>query len=201
MPESNEETRRIAKETEEWVSKQKLLQMSEISLILDTYDDLFSDFDPRPLEHRSISDDFLMEIKRATKENFEGIIEINFLIPLEQRKNEKEARIRKRLHDHFRKHYEAIEKDIHGVRKTGAVMTVVGLALGVLGAIFLVPNEFSVNTGIELMQKVLLILIEPASWFTIWTGFDKMFATWKIMVPDRDFYKKMSKAEINFTGY
>ena len=201
MSEQIEDTRKIAKETEEWARKQKLLQMSEISLILDAYDDLFSDFDPRPLENRSLSDDFLMEIKRATKENNEGIIEINFLIPLEQRKNEKEAKIKKRLHDHFRKHYEAIEADILDVRKTGGLMAGVGFVLGIFGAIFLVPGDLGVNTWITMLQKALLIFIEPASWFTIWTGFEKIFTTWKEMKPDRDFYKKMSKAEINFTGY
>ncbi|MEI7961577.1 MAG: hypothetical protein WCI04_04545 [archaeon] len=201
MAEQMTESTKIAKETEEWAKKQKLLQMSEISLILDTYDDLFSDFDPRSLENRSLSDDFLMEIKRATKQNTGGIIEINFLIPLEQRKNEKEAKIKKRLHDHFRKHFEAIENDILDVRRTGGIMVAVGLALGIAGAVIFVPGGFSLNGGVELMQKVILVFIEPASWFTIWTGFEKIFATWKEMKPDRDFYKKMAKAEINFTGY
>lgn len=201
MPETEQDTKKIAKETEEWATKQKLLQMSEISLILDTYDDLFSDFDPRPLERRALSDDFLMEIKRSTRENKSGILEVNFLIPLEQRKSEKEAKIRKRLREHFRKHYEALEKDILDVRKTGVGMAVVGFALGIAGAVFLVPGQFSLNVGIEMIQKILLIFIEPASWFTIWTGFDKIFTTWKEMQPDRDFYKKMSRAEINFTGY
>jgi len=201
MPEVNEDLKKIAKETEEWAAKQKLLRMSEISLILDTYDDIFSDFDPRSLDQRALSDDFLMEIRRATKEKKEGIIELNFLIPLEQRKSEKEAMIRKRLREHFRKHFEAIERDIKKVRKQGATIALVGFVLGVFGALFVVPSGTSTNVFIEGFQRIALVLIEPAAWFAIWSGFDKMFATWKELEPDLEFYKKMSKSEINFTGY
>ena len=37
---------------------------SKMSLILDTYLDIFSSFDPRPYEERSLSDDFLDECKK-----------------------------------------------------------------------------------------------------------------------------------------
>ena len=40
---------------------EKLLQQSEISLLLDSYDDIFSDFDPRPYNQRALSQDFLAE--------------------------------------------------------------------------------------------------------------------------------------------
>ena len=46
--------------------KQKILEMSEISLILDTYDDMFSSFDPRPYSQRALSEDFLSEAKDTT---------------------------------------------------------------------------------------------------------------------------------------
>ena len=34
--------------------KQKLLEISEISLLLDSYDDIFSDFDQRPYAQRAL---------------------------------------------------------------------------------------------------------------------------------------------------
>lgn len=196
MAEQSEQVKKSAKEALEWASKQKLLQLSEISLVLDTYDDLFSDFDPRTFDKRTLSDDFLLELKRATRSNKTGIIELNFLIPLEQRKEETEAKIKKRLRDYFRKHYEEIRKEVGTFRGTGAAMILVGLILSVLTVLFVVPNEEG-----NIWLSVLMVLIEPAAWFTIWEGANKVFDTWKVMAPDLEFYKKMSKCEISFTAY
>ena len=192
----SEQSKKIAKEAAEWAEKQKLLQLSEISLILDTYDDLFSDFDPRTLDKRSLSEDFLSDIKRATKEKKSGVIELNFLIPLEQKKEEKEAMIRKRLHEHFRKHYELIQKEVQFVRTRGIIMVVVGVILSILTAVFVYPHVDE-----NVFMSIVLILIEPAAWFTIWEGANKFFDGWKYESLDLEFYKKMVKCEVSFTGY
>ena len=170
--------------------------MSEISLILDTYDDIFSDFDPRTLDKRALSDDFLIEIKRATKEKKFGVIELNFLIPLEQQKEAKEEMIKKRLHEHFRRHYELVKKEIDSVRHNGSLMIFVGLVLSILAAIFVYPNESH-----NILKNIILVLIEPAAWFTVWEGANKVFDTWKEQLPELEFYKKMIKCEITFTAY
>ena len=196
MPEQIEQAKKTTKETLDWVNKQKLLQLSEISLVLDTYDDIFSDFDPRTFDKRILSDDFLTELKRATKSNKSGVIELNFLIPLEQRKEETEIKIKKRLRDYFKKHYEEIRKDVDSFRGIGGAMIVFGLTLSVLSVLFVIPNEEG-----SIWLKVLMVLIEPAAWFTIWEGANKVFDTWKVMAPDLEFYKKMSKCEISFTPY
>ena len=43
----------------------QLQPRKEISFWLDSYDDLFSDFDPRPYAQKGFSEDFLDEAKRA----------------------------------------------------------------------------------------------------------------------------------------
>lgn len=202
MPEFNESSKKLARETEAWAEKQKLLQMSEISLVLHSYDDIFSDFDPRPMDRRSLSDDFLVEMQHAVKEKKAGVIEVNFLIPLEQRKTEKENIIKKRLKEHFRKHYELTNKEISMVRKRGAMLAAIGFGLAIVGAFFFVPNgPLAQGALAQAVQRILIVLIEPASWFTIWTGFEEIFTTWKDMEPDLEFHHKMSRTEINFTGY
>src|SRR5690349_704077 len=45
-----------------------LLIKSELSIWLDTYDDIFSDFDPRPLNERALSDDFLSEARKMARD-------------------------------------------------------------------------------------------------------------------------------------
>jgi hypothetical protein len=196
MPEVNEQSKKVAKEVEEWAEKQKLLQLSEVSLILDTYDDIFSDFDPRTLDKRSLSDDFLAEIKHATREKQSGVIEINFLIPLEQRKTDKEVMIKKRLRDHFKKHHDLVEKEITRVRFNGLSMISVGVILSVMAAVYIYPSE-----GTNIITNLILVLIEPAAWFLIWEGANKLFEGWKSSSSDLEFYNKMVKSEISFTTY
>jgi hypothetical protein len=169
--------------------------MSEISLILDTYDDIFSDFDPRPFDQRAVSDDLLLEIKRASKEKKSGVIELKFLIPHYLRKPEQEILVRKRLREHFRKHYESVASEIHIIRRNGALEAGLGFALAMVAAVIL-PQ-----TANDVASNILLVLIEPASWFTIWSGFDRIFYVWKQQKPDLDFYSKMSKCEVVFNPY
>ncbi len=195
MTEYIDPIKKAAKEAEEWAGKQKLLHMSEISLILDTYDDLFSDFDPRTLDKRTLSDDLLSELKRATRENKSGAIELNFLIPAEQRKVDKETIIKKRLRDHFKKHYDLVQKEVSAIKFNGIIMVAIGIILSFIAAIFIYPHEDSI------LVNLILVLIEPAAWFTIWEGANKVFDGWKYESVDLDFYKKMTKCEVNFTGY
>lgn len=46
----------------------EIIDKAEISLVLDTYDDIFSDFDPRPYGERALSSDFLDEAKKAARD-------------------------------------------------------------------------------------------------------------------------------------
>jgi hypothetical protein len=201
MPEYNDSLKKAVREAEEWTDKQKLLQLSEISLVLDTYDDIFSDFDPRNYDHRALSDDFLLEIKRATREKQTGVIELHFLIPVEQKKEHIELLIKRRLKDHFKKHYEQVLHDVAEVKRTGMTMIISGVFLSVFGAIFLHKLEAMPETFEQLVRGVLFFLLEPASWFLIWEGFDTLFGKWKELQPDLDFYRKMIRCEISFTGY
>ena len=57
------------------------LREGNISLILDDYNDLFSDFDPRHYSERALSDDFLAESKRASRDKPAGSLEVKFLVP------------------------------------------------------------------------------------------------------------------------
>ena len=201
MSESENLDKKAAREAEEWVKKQKLLQMSEVSLVLDTYDDIFSDFDPRSYEHRALSFDLLSEIKRATRENNYGVIELHFLIPGEKKKAESEARIKKRLKEHFKRHYEMLEKEVLGYKKRGALLAIGGFAVAILGAIFLRPLSGVPGDSWILINGVLFVLMEPASWFAIWTGFDSIWNNWREIEPDLEFYKKMTRCEITFSVY
>ena len=90
--------------SEDDIQKRKLLEESEISLIINSYDDIFSDFDPRPYTQRSLSVDMLDELKRASRDKASGQTELKFLIPKDLRKESDEIQIKKRLREHFKRH-------------------------------------------------------------------------------------------------
>jgi len=176
------------------VEKQRLLQLSEISIILDTYDDIFSDFDPRPYDVRSLSDDFLIEVKKATRHKGSKI-ELKVMMPEALRKPEQETIIKKRVKAHYRNTVEQINKDILKMRQKGGLFILVGVVILTLVVLML----SIVPAG--LMQTFFLFLFEPAGWFTLWNGFDYLFLQPSSRYEERDFYHKMSNSEIRFISY
>lgn len=173
----------------------EIIEKAEISLVLDTYDDIFSDFDPRPYSERALSEDFLYEAKKATRDKEKGI-ELRFLIPNSVRNTANEDLIKSRLKNHFRKHYKLLEKDLSAWNRQALIMVIVGAVIGFIDAFLL-----SVNGSAALFKDAVEIILTPASWYTIWTGFDHMISKPKESVEDRDFYKKMVEAKITFTPY
>jgi len=178
-------------------ARHKLLQMSEISLWLDAYDDIFSDFDPRPYSERALSDDFLNESKKAAREKTSGTIDLKFLIPSGIRDPKLEDVIKKRLHEHFRKHHSMTVAEVTGIRRTGGLMVLVGVAM-MMVATYLQSME---PAGFRFFYYLLLSIMEPGGWFATWFGLDQLFYTARQKVPDLEFYSKMSRCEIHFLPY
>ncbi len=77
--------------------KQQLLQKSEVSIWIDTYDDVFSDFDSRPYSQRAISDDFIRESQKMYKESRRGKFELHCMAQSAIRNEDHENMIKKRL--------------------------------------------------------------------------------------------------------
>lgn len=189
----------IKKETVEKGEKcepetQDLLRRSEISLILDTYDDIFSDFDPRPFHQRALSDDFLLEAKKASKEIKSGI-QLKFLMPKFLRNPNDEVLIKKRLREHFKKHAEERKVERDSLLKQGLYFTISGIILMIIAAILLFDSRESI------IFSFFIVFLEPAGWFLFWEGLDLVIFEAKNKKPDIEFYEKMSKCEVEFIDY
>ena len=65
--------------------------MSEISLWLDNYDDIYSDFDSRHFLKRRISEDFLHELRLSKKYKRERATDLLLFMPGEKRTESSEA--------------------------------------------------------------------------------------------------------------
>lgn len=193
----NKEVKEVKEEaTLTEAGKQQLLQLSEISLWIDNYDDLFSDFDPRPYSQRAISEDLLVEAQRASRDLASGKGQLKFLVPTAQRNNYQENVIKKRLKDHFKKHFDNARKGIKRITKQGASFAAVGAVLMFIATLIL----FEYAEG-SLVATFLVVFLEPAGWYFFWEGLNLIIFETKKLKPNLEFYEKMSKCEITFTSY
>lgn len=172
--------------------KQQILGMSEISIWLDSYDDIFSDFDPRPYSHRSLSDDFLSETKKASRDKA-GKLELRLLIPEQQRDLKNENVIKKRLHEHFNKHATLLKKEIKKTRNKSLFAAFIGILMMLAAT--------SIGRADTFATRFMFVLLEPAGWFTVWFALERLFYTAEQKKSELEFYKKMSKCEILFSSY
>lgn len=172
-----------------------LLKKSEISLWIDDYDDIFSDFDPRPFSIRALSDDFLLEARKAIIAKPDGKHELRFLVPLDKRDATLENAVRRRLREHFNRHYMLEKKENRKILTRAGVMIFLGILMMVGAA------TLSFWKDDIFLWHVLRIILEPGGWFTVWTGFDQVFYEFRENKPDFEFYSKMVEAEITFDSY
>src|ERR1035437_10528573 len=80
------------------IEKPKSSDPYQVSIWLDCYDDIFSDFDPRPYTERSLSDDFIAEAIKVSREKLVKISDFKLLIPAGKRNDEQQAIIINNLH-------------------------------------------------------------------------------------------------------
>lgn len=163
----------------------------QISIWLDEYEDIFSDFDPRPYVDRALSDDFINELKKVTKEDDYEVGEMDLLIPEKCRKTDVENIIVKRLHAFFRKNYTYLLKRTRINRVKGMLMLVSGVCMMLLA---------SYISGLQhsFLTSALVIVFEPAGWFFVWTGMDMLFFLSRRIKEERDFFVKMTKTKVIF---
>jgi hypothetical protein len=163
-----------------------------ISIVLDSYDDLFSDFDPRPYFVRALSDDFLLECKKAAAVKKKNI-ELRLLLPSKKRNFSDELKIKKRLKEYFLKHFREKHKELNKIRFSGLFWFIAGAIVMILAPL-LFSNE-------HYLFRVLAIMSEPAGWFFFWEGLGRIFIPSKSEVEDYKFYKKMANVDISFFNY
>jgi hypothetical protein len=177
------------------LNKKDLLSKSELSIWLDDYDDVFSDFDSRPINERSLSDDFLVEVRKMVREKPTGAIELKLLIPAAKRKKELEAMVVKNLHAYFKHAGEAIKNEMDKTRRRGFLLAGVGFLVMILTAYLVsISNRSFIFNAMQ-------IILEPSGWFMVWSGMDNIFYNSRQRKPNLDFNSKMGHAEIIFVSY
>lgn len=165
-----------------------------ITIWLDSYDDLFSDFDPREYDHRALSDDFLSELRKMVRENDEeqDLNEFHLLMPAEIRSEKTEGIITRRLQTYFR-------NGLSRLRKERSTTRLRGIILSFLGMLFLFAAGFiSFTSPTHLGLHLLMITLEPGGWFFLWMGYDNLINGVLRKKSDIDFHVRMTKNRIVF---
>lgn len=176
-------------------SEVQIQRQKNIPLALDSYEDIFSVFDPRPYSQKALSDDFLRECNHAAKDKaFGNKIELILSLAKSKRNSHEEAVIKKRLLEHFKKHFIEKEKEKKSIVKQG-------ISWVVIGTVLLLTETYIRTYSPNFFLNMLSLIMEPASWFSFWEGLSKIFIHAKVDVEDYDFYKKMANVEIRFENY
>lgn len=163
-----------------------------ISLWIDGYDDIFSDFDPRPFSHRRLSDDFLTEVKKVSREGEEQVGELILLIPANVRKSGDEEMIIKRLRQYFRKNQQALTRKASLSRRKGILFTFAGMSM------MFAASFIETEGPVQWTRNALRILLEPSGWFFVWTGLDILFYSSQKERTELEFFTKMAESKIIF---
>lgn len=172
-----------------------VLKETNIGLVIESYEEIFSSFDPRPYDHKSLSVDFIDECKRAARDK-DNQIEVRLMMPKEKRNLKQEAIIKKRLQEHFERHRTILEKEKKGIMRQGLFFIFFGIVFMLTSAYIL--YYYSQQSFIK---ELLVVVLEPGGWFLFWQGLDLIIFKSKDVSPELEFYRKMAKAEISFMNY
>jgi hypothetical protein len=176
--------------------KEKLLRDDEIGLWIENYEYIFSDFDPRPISQRGLSEDFIEEVKKASIVKDYDSLELKFLVSSKKRNHNEEFIIKKRLKGYFRKHALEFREEYKKLIRQGSLFILFGIIFMVITTFFLINNEAS-----NYIITFLAVLLEPAGWFLFWEGLDLVIFESKKKKPNKEFYTKMANARITFVDY
>ena len=165
---------------------------SKINIWLDSYDDIFSDFDSSDYSEKTLSDDFISQVKKISKNKRGKDVSLRFFIPLNQRNNKSEETIIRRLSLYFTHINNQLKADIKKTYIKGWTLTTTGITLMV------VASYLSFIKSQMYTTHLMLVLFEPAGWFLLWAGLDNIVYNSKDFKKEIDFYSKMTGAKIDF---
>jgi hypothetical protein len=173
--------------------KQRLADMNAISIAIDSYDDIFSDFDPRDITQRDLSEDFIIELTRRHRQDIKGKYDVVLLAPKAIEDPVAEKKITSRLNRYFGQKYRRYAKSIKELRIRGAIYIALGMAVLIALALLTYYKKFATLT-----LEIIGIVFMPLGWFGIWEGFSKIVDIPFKLGSDTQVYRKLSRAAYKF---
>jgi len=167
--------------------------LKEISIILDVWDDIFSDFDPRPLDERTLSQDFLNELMKRYTEKKRGKLLISFYLPAALKDEQSEKMVNHRLKRYFKARALQKKHDIYQMRLRGVIFVLIGFVS--LSSITVI-SYFRLIGGF--VDQLLEILLVPLGWFGMWEGLLQIVNVSPALAQEEQLYGKLADAEYRF---
>jgi hypothetical protein len=174
-------------------SIQSVKDLREIDIVIDTWDDIFSDFDPRPLSERTLSEDFIFELKRRYRETRKGDFVVKIFAPVSLKDAKSENMVIQRLKKHFKVRSMQRQKEISLIRIKGIIFVL----LGVCFLTFLTMAAYY-KLFPQLTLEVLGIVVMPLGWFGVWEGLSKIVDTSPKYIQEEILFNKLSRAQYIF---
>jgi len=174
-------------------SGKSIKNIREMSIAIDDWDDVFSDFDPRPLGEKALSEDFIYEIKKRYRETPQGRFLISIYAPQGLKNEKSEKVVIQRLKRHFKHRSLSRQKELKRIRLRGFIFVLMGIAF--LGFLTLITYfKFFSDLAIELLG----IIFMPLGWFGVWEGFSKIVDSSPMLIREELLFDKLSKAQYRF---
>jgi len=172
----------------------KIKTLREVVIAIDTWDDIFSDFDPRPLSERVLSEDFIIELKQRYRETSKGDFIVTICAPRFLEDKRSERTVSKRLKRHFLHRALMRKKENLRVQVRGIVFVLCGIIFLTFLTMIAYYKLFS-----DLAISIISIVVMPLGWFGIWEGFSKIVDPTVASIQEEKFYIKLSNAQYRFT--
>lgn len=166
--------------------------MNEISLWLDSYDDIYSDFDSRHYLKRRISEDFVEELRIAFKYKHEQPEAVILLLPSGKRNSEIEHSIATSIKEQLTERKEILDMKTRKVWRMGMFLSVAGLLIMLLDSIIVY------RAGTSYIGALVKVILEPAGWFMIWRGLDLLTYDYIRAKRERAFYMVIGRLHLYF---
>jgi hypothetical protein len=168
------------------------IPIKNIDVALESYDDIYSDFDISHYVKRELSEDFVKElIKRTSIERDTKSFQVTLSIPAARRDQAAERTIYRRIKQHFAKREENYGLEIRNYQQRGIKYIIAGSLIIIL--------DLAIPKDLSLVNALLNILL-VAGWFGVWTGIAKIFDEPATMMVQRKIYSNLASAHYVFVN-
>lgn len=172
---------------------ERIRDFQDISIAIDSWDDIFSDFDPSPLERRNLSEDFLHELRKRYRETPRGSFALTIYCPENLKDDVSEKLVIKRLKQYFKFRQLEYQKEINGAVGRGVLFVVIGACFLATLTLLTYYKLFS-----ALAIELLGIILMPLGWFGVWEGFSRIIEPRPLLKKDLELFTKLAKAAYKF---
>lgn len=172
--------------------EKRLARSSQVGLSIDTYDDLFSDFDPRSYKERQLSEDFLAELRRFFFDKNPESLDIVFLIPARMRKAASETIIKRRLHIYFHQKNRETAATVRHAKSRTLIRVAISVVLMVC------TGYLATKAGQVVWMNIVKVIVEPASWFLFWTSLEQLMGVRRSLARELHYFHRLSECKIVF---